>query len=70
MKKTFEKMTGYIEEHSPNEHRAGRKSTYSIPDMLDRGEHMVYNIAGKPTVPEDDGEDQQIDEDDLAVEYS
>ncbi|KAJ7800012.1 hypothetical protein B0H13DRAFT_1574523, partial [Mycena leptocephala] len=23
MKKTFEKMTGYIEEHSPNEHRAG-----------------------------------------------
>jgi hypothetical protein len=24
--------------------------------MLNRGEHLVYNIAGKATVPEDDAQ--------------
>lgn len=70
MKKTFEKMAAYIEANSPNERSTGRKSSYSIPDMLDRGEHIVYNIAGRATVPEDDGVDQVIDDKDLEVEYS
>jgi hypothetical protein len=56
MKKIFEKMAAYIEANSPNERHAGRKSSYSIPDMLNRGEHLVYNIAGKATVPEDDAQ--------------
>jgi hypothetical protein len=38
--------------------------------MLDRGEHFVYNLAGKTSVPEDDSVDQVIDEEDLSVEYT
>jgi hypothetical protein len=37
--------------------------------MLDKGEHLVYNISGKTSVPEDDSVDQVIDEEDLSVEY-
>ncbi|KAJ7877049.1 hypothetical protein B0H14DRAFT_3859032 [Mycena olivaceomarginata] len=48
----------------------GRDSAYSIPDMLDKGEHLLFNIAGKAEVVDDDGVDQLIEEDDLAVEYS
>lgn len=70
MKKTFELMSSYLQNHRPNEHRAGRTSTHNIPDMLDKGEHFVYNIAGKTSVPEDDSVDQVIDEEDLSVEYT
>ncbi|KAJ7213661.1 hypothetical protein C8J57DRAFT_1096749 [Mycena rebaudengoi] len=38
MKKTFEMMSSYLQDHHPNEHWAGQTSTYNIPDMLDRGE--------------------------------
>ncbi|KAF8192847.1 hypothetical protein K438DRAFT_1589904, partial [Mycena galopus ATCC 62051] len=69
MQKTFDKMAAYMEANSPNEHRAGRKSSYCIPDMLDKGAHLVYNIAGKATVPEDDSVDQVVEDEDLAVEY-
>jgi hypothetical protein len=70
MKKTFEMMSSYLQDHHPNEHWAGRTSTYNIPDMLDRGEHLVYNISGKASVPEDDSVDQVIEEEDLSVEYT
>ncbi|KAJ7101209.1 hypothetical protein C8R44DRAFT_641767 [Mycena epipterygia] len=70
MTKTFAHMAEYVETNSPNEHKTGRDSAYSIPDMLDRGDHLMYNIAGKPGSIEDDGIDQAIEEEDLAVEYS
>ncbi|KAJ6622272.1 hypothetical protein B0H10DRAFT_1662626, partial [Mycena sp. CBHHK59/15] len=41
MTKTFAHMATYLEQHSPNEHQAGRNSAYSIPDMLDKGEHIL-----------------------------
>jgi hypothetical protein len=63
-------MAAYIEANSPNEHQAGRTSTHCIPDMLDKGQHLVYNIAGKPNILEDDSVDQVIEDEDLAVEYS
>lgn len=63
-------MQEYLKLNSPNEHKAGRDSTYLIPDMLDKGEHLLFNIAGKSEVADDDGVDQLIEEDDLAVEYS
>ncbi|KAJ6541287.1 hypothetical protein B0H10DRAFT_1641914, partial [Mycena sp. CBHHK59/15] len=37
MTKTFAHMATYVESHSPNEHKDGRDSAYSIPDMLDKG---------------------------------
>ncbi|KAF8169463.1 hypothetical protein K438DRAFT_1615122 [Mycena galopus ATCC 62051] len=68
--KTFAHMLEYLKANSPNEQKAGRDSAYSIPDMLDKGEHLLFNIAGKAEVVDDDGVDQLIDEEDLAVEYS
>ncbi|KAF7353120.1 hypothetical protein MSAN_01499400 [Mycena sanguinolenta] len=69
MKKTFEKMLTYLREQQPNEHKAGRTSTHNIPDMLDKGQHIVYNIADR-SVPEDDSVDQSIEDEDLAVEHT
>jgi hypothetical protein len=57
-------MLEYLKTNSPNEHKAGRDSAYSIPDMLDKGEHLLFNIAGKSEVMEDDSVDQSIEEDD------
>jgi hypothetical protein len=63
-------MLEYLKLNSPNEHKADRDSAYSIPDMLDKGEHLLFNIPGKAELLEDDSVDQAIEEDDLAVEYS
>ncbi|KAK7015395.1 hypothetical protein R3P38DRAFT_3321655 [Favolaschia claudopus] len=69
MTKTFEKMAEYLIANAPNEHRPGRKSSHCVPDMLDKGEHIVYNIAGKAAIPDDDGVDQVVEDEDLEVEY-
>ncbi|KAJ6583724.1 hypothetical protein B0H10DRAFT_1726955, partial [Mycena sp. CBHHK59/15] len=37
MTKTFSKMSQYIEEHGPNEHRAGRTTAHIIPDIINQG---------------------------------
>ena len=69
MEKTLAKMALYMDEHKPNERRAGRKSTYCISDMLDRGEHLVFNIDTYSGMVEDEAIDQAVEEGDLAVEF-
>jgi hypothetical protein len=42
--KTFEKMASYFEAHSPNQYKTGRKTAYTIPDMLNKGQGLIYNM--------------------------
>ncbi|KAJ7231790.1 hypothetical protein C8J57DRAFT_1091609, partial [Mycena rebaudengoi] len=70
MTKTFASMAPIVEARAPNEARPGRESAYSIPDMLDRGEHVLYNVAERSDVVPDDTVDQVIEEDDLQAEYT
>ncbi|KAJ6550354.1 hypothetical protein B0H10DRAFT_2169936 [Mycena sp. CBHHK59/15] len=60
MTKTFAHMATYLEANSPNEHRAGRKSTHSIADMLDKGQHIIYNIAGRSHLGIEDEEGDDV----------
>jgi hypothetical protein len=69
MEKTLAKMVLYLNEHKPNQRQAGRKSAYRISDMLDRGEHLVFNIQANSGTIDDEGRDQAVEEDDLAVEF-
>ncbi|KAJ7710452.1 hypothetical protein B0H17DRAFT_1155424 [Mycena rosella] len=48
MTKTLAKMAIYTQENASNETKAGRKTTYSIPDVLTQG-------IGKMMIPEQDG---------------
>ncbi|KAJ7872617.1 hypothetical protein B0H14DRAFT_3083616 [Mycena olivaceomarginata] len=38
MVQTLERTTKYLEEHGPNERRAGRKTASSIPDIINQGQ--------------------------------
>ena len=69
MEKTLAKIALYMDEHKPNQRQAGRKSMYRISDMLDRGEHLVFNIDTYSGLVEDEGIDQAVEEEDLTVEF-
>ncbi|KAJ7198952.1 hypothetical protein GGX14DRAFT_573043 [Mycena pura] len=56
MTKTLRKMAIYTQEHGPNEIRAGRKTTHSIPDIITQG-------IGKMVIPEQDQGEDGEDED-------
>jgi len=43
--KTLKKMLMDCNEHHPNEYIAGRGTTYSVPDMLDKGENIMYSTT-------------------------
>jgi hypothetical protein len=62
-------MANYLKSHGPNEYRHGRKTAYSIPDMLDRGQAELEKAADGVSaaaadeleeVPENDPEDEDI----------
>jgi len=59
---TYTVLASYFKNHGPNEHHAGRKSAYTIPDMIDRG---LNNIECATDIQE---VEQQIDAEDLEVE--
>jgi hypothetical protein len=69
MEKTLAKIALYMDEHKPNERQAGRKSMYCISDMLDHGEHLVFNIDTYSGMVEDKAIDQAVEEGDLTVEF-
>jgi hypothetical protein len=69
MEKTLAKMALYLDEHKPNQRQAGRKSAHRISDMLDRGEHLVFNTQAYAGAMNDEGVDQAVEEEDLAVEF-
>ncbi|KAG1846699.1 hypothetical protein C8R48DRAFT_750575 [Suillus tomentosus] len=54
MTKTLAKILTYLQEHSPNEFCHGREARHIIPDMLDKGQHILYT--------NDDQVDSMIDD--------
>ncbi|KAJ6567851.1 hypothetical protein B0H10DRAFT_2200069 [Mycena sp. CBHHK59/15] len=72
MTKTLEKMARYIEEHGPNEHRAGRRTAHSIPDIINQGQGKMF--SGDNTGQEDsmggrdDFGDRAIEPEDLLMD--
>jgi hypothetical protein len=59
---TYIVLASYFKTHGPNEHRAGRKSAHTIPDMIDQG---LNNIECAMDIQE---VEQQVEADDLEVE--
>ncbi|KAJ7172147.1 hypothetical protein C8R46DRAFT_1258157 [Mycena filopes] len=57
MTQTLAKMALYLEEHAPNEHQAGRKTTYSIPDVIGQGVGRM--MAPERGQGEEGGEDEE-----------
>jgi hypothetical protein len=67
MFKTLAKTCLYMNEHKPNVHLAGRKAAYKIPDVMDLGQYLVFNLRGTAADVEE-MVDQAIEEEDLAAE--
>jgi hypothetical protein len=68
MIKTLDMLGLYMSEHKPNIHQDNRKSIYRVPNILDRGENLVFNIGGDSSEVEE-SIDQAVEEEDLTVEY-
>ncbi|KAJ6586746.1 hypothetical protein B0H10DRAFT_1925747 [Mycena sp. CBHHK59/15] len=63
MTKTLAKMAIYMQQNSPNEHRAGRKTTYSIPDVITQG--IGKMMSPEQEKGEEGGEDEEEDNSEL-----
>lgn len=67
--KTLECMMSYMHEHQPNGFVGAQSTSHSIPDMLDRGQCLLYSTM------QGNGDDEaevstgsnMIEEDDLAT---
>ena len=59
---TYTVLASYFKKHGPNDYHAGRKSNYTIPDMIDRG---LNNIERGTDIQE---VEKQLDAEDLEVE--
>lgn len=68
MKKTFSVMEKYMQKTGPNEFRAGRKSTHSVPDLLTRGAGMMASGANDSGEGDGDGEEPEVEPEDLIDE--
>jgi hypothetical protein len=67
--KTYMRMKDYLTTHGPNEFRPGRKTAYSIPDMIDRGQAQLEKAAdGLSTIDEEEGLKGAIEEEDIISE--
>ncbi|KAJ7922117.1 hypothetical protein B0H13DRAFT_1603908 [Mycena leptocephala] len=63
MTRTLEQMAPYLQEHGSNEHRAGRNTTYSIPDIITQGVGKMMTRTQGST--EEGGEDEDEDNSEL-----
>ncbi|KAJ7200531.1 hypothetical protein GGX14DRAFT_571939 [Mycena pura] len=59
MRKTLTKMAIHLEEHGPNEHRAGRTTTHVIPDIIGQG--IGKMMTTEKTSGEEGGDDEEED---------
>jgi len=59
---TYTVLTSYFKKHGPNNYHTGRKSNYTIPDMIDQG---LNNIERGTDIQE---VEKQLDAEDLEVE--
>ncbi|KAJ6477429.1 hypothetical protein C8R47DRAFT_652261 [Mycena vitilis] len=59
MTKTLAKMANHCKEHGPNEHQAGRKTTYSVPDVIGQG--IAKMVSPEPDeAGENEGDNSEI----------
>ncbi|KAJ7732217.1 hypothetical protein DFH07DRAFT_990929 [Mycena maculata] len=61
MEKTYQKMALYLQQNSPNEHQAGRKSAYIIPDIIEQGQAKMNSTEKS----EEDENEEREEENDL-----
>jgi hypothetical protein len=67
MARSFAMMAAYFNDHSPNEYRPGRTTSYSVPDKMAQGQSLIYSdLDGE--VLEDNPADITLDTEDLLVE--
>jgi hypothetical protein len=57
----------YTEKYEPNVHQPGRKAIYKVPDVMDLGQHIIFNLGGAVGDLEEKV-NQAVEEDDLATE--
>lgn len=69
MTKTLDVIDRYMKEHQPNVFEAGRKTKHVVPNVLDLGQHLVFQTGSLAGGDMDENIDQAVDEEDLAVEY-
>jgi hypothetical protein len=67
LSKSLEMVRIYNTTHKPNVHQAGRRALYKVPDVMDLGQHIVFNLGGAVEYLEEKA-DQAVEEDDLATE--
>lgn len=54
MSLTFAALQEYLQKTSPHQSASGRSSKYSIPNMINRGQHLFWTTD---TAAEDEGTD-------------
>ena len=63
-------MESYFKSHNLNEHKSGCTTAYTIPDMLNKGQGLVYSAAPNCTDTVGAGEAEahrfMVDGDDLS----
>lgn len=70
--KTYMAMSDYLRAHGPNEYRSGRKTAYSIPDIIDRGQAEIEKMTsvGESSEASDGNDDgqQDVEDEDITAE--
>ena len=57
---TFEALGRYMQDHKPNEHRAGRTSHYTVQDMIAKGIGILFSVGTEADIDADDPNDESI----------
>ena len=69
---TLKKTAEYLQEHGPNEHRTGRKTAHSIPDIINQGQGKMMSgdssTVEDSTTEGDDSIERPVEPEDLIVE--
>jgi len=68
MVKTFQEVLKHVEEHDPHKITPGRKSAYTVQDMLDKGQTLLQNTMKIYTKDTTDDVDNEVELGDVMVE--
>jgi hypothetical protein len=67
MRLTFARLGAYMQKHEANIHKPGRKTWYTIPDVMGKGMHIMMTPKPGPLIGEgddvDDRDKMDVDED-------
>ncbi|KII90676.1 hypothetical protein PLICRDRAFT_174059 [Plicaturopsis crispa FD-325 SS-3] len=69
--RTLMLLAAHLQRHEPNTHKPARGTAYSIPNVIDRGEHMLHAMGTGSAATEVDGEEEgerSVEVDDVAGE--